>query len=493
MTPSKYQTAIYEWIKSGDGHGAGIAVAGSGKTTTAINGMQFIDSLIETRFMAFGKAIQLELQKRIDADPVLKMHSKAITYNSQGWSIVRKAFGSRAKLDVEKTDKHFKYSIGLNLERGDDRKKYYKHRFLMQKIVSLCKGMAYTTVEEADVGLNNLIYHHDMDVKDFPEFRELFTEVYDRVINDTQNFDFDDQLFVPIKYDLPIPKTDFLIVDEWQDTNVVQYELVRRMTGPSSRILVIGDPDQSIYGFRGTAPDIVPQFINDFQAKKLPLYICYRCSKAAVRNAQQWVPHIEYFEHAKEGFVGNISYEIYKKQVTDDDMVLCRCTAPLVKSVISFIADGRAAYIKGKEYGEALTSLINKLSSPTMKIEFFYDKFNAYVLEQQKELERFNRDAAIEKLQDYSEIMEVLVLGCQTVSDLIKKIESIFTKEGVGICHMTIHKSKGLETTATGSVYSLPYKTRKLKREWMEQEERRLAYVEATRTKNNHYYVMERK
>jgi DNA helicase-2/ATP-dependent DNA helicase PcrA len=55
-----------------------------------------------------------------------------------------------------------------------------------------------------------------------------------------------------------------LLVDEYQDLNAAQYRLFRALAGPEAEIMVIGDPDQAIYGFRGASPRYFLQFLQDW-------------------------------------------------------------------------------------------------------------------------------------------------------------------------------------------------------------------------------------
>jgi DNA helicase-2/ATP-dependent DNA helicase PcrA len=60
-----------------------------------------------------------------------------------------------------------------------------------------------------------------------------------------------------------------LLVDEYQDLNEAQYHLFRSLAGPGAAIMVIGDPDQAIYGFRGASPEYFSRFLRDWPAAKL--------------------------------------------------------------------------------------------------------------------------------------------------------------------------------------------------------------------------------
>ncbi len=78
-----------------------------------------------------------------------------------------------------------------------------------------------------------------------------------------------------------------LLVDEFQDVNPAQYELVRWLAGPGGAgLFVIGDPNQSIYAFRGAVPDIFERLKDDYPAALvLSLSTGYRCSPVVTRAA----------------------------------------------------------------------------------------------------------------------------------------------------------------------------------------------------------------
>ncbi len=113
--------------------------------------------------------------------------------------------------------------------------------------------------------------------------RRIYIE-YNRRMRQMQTRDFDDlllhtvQLFreheeVLVRYRRYF---DHVLVDEFQDTNMVQYELLRLLTAESRHIFVVGDPDQSIYAFRGADYRNVQRFIREFQPLQIPLEENYR-------------------------------------------------------------------------------------------------------------------------------------------------------------------------------------------------------------------------
>ena len=67
-----------------------------------------------------------------------------------------------------------------------------------------------------------------------------------------------------------------IFIDEFQDTNLLQYELLKRMFKEGVHIFAVGDPDQSIYAFRGARVELIGRYIKDYAAKLLKLEMNYR-------------------------------------------------------------------------------------------------------------------------------------------------------------------------------------------------------------------------
>ena len=126
---------------------------------------------------------------------------------------------------------------------------------------------------------------------------EQFSRVFDAYEKRTQalrKLDFDDMLvrcrkLLSSRQDVLKKwqeKFLFIMVDEFQDCNPVQYELIKLLAYPENNLYVVGDDDQAIYGFRGASPGIFSRFATDFpHAVQLKLEANYRSNAEIVEAA----------------------------------------------------------------------------------------------------------------------------------------------------------------------------------------------------------------
>ncbi len=108
-----------------------------------------------------------------------------------------------------------------------------------------------------------------------------FGDLILNLIKKTKNNDFGELLSNKYKY---------IIVDEFQDTNIAQYELLKHIS-KNSIITAVGDEDQSIYGWRGAEIDNILKFPKEFKAKIIKLGMNYRSAKKIVEYSQNLIKH----------------------------------------------------------------------------------------------------------------------------------------------------------------------------------------------------------
>ncbi len=131
------------------------------------------------------------------------------------------------------------------------------------------------------------------DYMDSEEFADIYFR-YNRIIHENNYLDFDDMIL--LCRDMINEKPDFLnkikglieyiLIDEFQDINRVQFEIIRKIAYPENNLFIVGDDDQSIYGFRGSKPEIMlefPSIYNKTEVVNLPFN--YRSSSEIVESA----------------------------------------------------------------------------------------------------------------------------------------------------------------------------------------------------------------
>ncbi len=125
-------------------------------------------------------------------------------------------------------------------------------------------------------------------------------EFYERVLAHYNAVDFDDLLLMMLQLLDQFPalaesyhqRFRYMLVDEYQDTNHLQYELVMRLTNAQHNIHVTGDPDQSIYSWRGADYSNIMSFQQDFpEARIVKLEQNYRSTPTILNAANSVISH----------------------------------------------------------------------------------------------------------------------------------------------------------------------------------------------------------
>lgn len=135
--------------------------------------------------------------------------------------------------------------------------------------------------------------------------RDFFTKmvakvypVYEEVLHSANALDFDDLLYWPalvLKNNAEIraeldARFRYVLIDEYQDTNKAQYEIARRLSVDYPNLCVVGDPNQSIYKFRGSDIRNILDFERDFPGSKiLALNVNYRSTRAILDAASRLI------------------------------------------------------------------------------------------------------------------------------------------------------------------------------------------------------------
>ena len=153
---------------------------------------------------------------------------------------------------------------------------------------------------------------------------------YQKKLSESNAMDFDDLLFNTVKMLQMVPELvrqlrrqfQYVVVDEYQDTNDVQYELLKLLINPETKnVTVVGDDDQSIYGWRGANIKIIRNFHRDFAPVTIvKLERNYRSTANIVKGAGSVIAHnVRPAEMQKNVFSKEESGELIHVRYFEDD------------------------------------------------------------------------------------------------------------------------------------------------------------------------------
>lgn len=492
---SEYQEAIFDFVEQPGGNAIIEAVAGSGKTTTIVEATRRVRR--STIFLAFNKAIAEELKQR-------KVNAR--TFHSL-------CFGPSMQRSGAKNPEPKKLRLLVESKFNVEQEEMYG--FFAQRLVGYARGVGIGTklLEDTVENWMALIDHHELEldhpsatIEEAIRFAQYLLEEcnnsFDPVLPKATGgpvsrpqglVDFDDMLYQVVRLNLPLPKFDWVFVDEAQDTNPVQRDILRRILKPTGRLVAVGDPAQAIYGFRGADSESLGNVAKEFRAVTLPLSVSYRCPRTVVEHARRWVSHIQPAPNAAEGSVSDLGTNWTTDLFQPEDLVVCRTSKPIISLAFSMLRARKPVVILGRDLQEGLKSTVKKMRAANIdKLQLKLESFA------KREIDKANskkEEAKAASIADRVSALLVLIEGLpeteRTIPELLRTIDALFA-DGVGkttLC--TIHKSKGLE--AKRVIWMNPWPSAWATRDWQVQQERNLCYVATTRAIESLVLIAEQK
>jgi len=488
FTPSKYQSAVFDFVRAGQGSAAVIAVAGSGKTTTVIEALKYVPEGQTAQMFAFNTAIAASLRARLPLNP----NVGAATFHSTGYQSLRRHWGLRS-LDTN-ANKLMQLSRGML--SGNDK---YRYGSFITKLVSLAKGhgVGALTPDTFQVWAD-LVAHHDLALDEGEEERGIelardLLKVSTESAEEDFLIDFDDQLYLPVLWNTPVTIRDWVFIDEAQDTNPVRRRLATMSLSDTGRLVAVGDPKQAIYGFTGASHDAISQITEQWDAQELPLSICYRCGIAIVEYAQKLVPQIEPSPDAGPGLVETITMRAALQTLGPADAILCRNNAPLVSLAYRCLADGVPCQILGRDLGKNLQALVDKmrasdLDSLCLKLE----EFRRREVRKYQEKDQPGKAASVnDRVDCIQTIIEHLPEDERTLRGLADALDRLFGENITNrLTLSTVHKAKGQEWPRVG-ILRPDLMPARWAHGWQLDQEYNLQYVAWTRAQQALYFIEE--
>jgi len=503
------------------------ALAGTGKTTTLIEGLKRLKGLPTSitpspqqaavweamesgnapksiNFVAFNKSIAMELAKKVPAG------CSAMTMHSMGFKSVTNVFKLNRGKSVNgwRTANHLEELTGKRL--WDMKKEDPDFVNGCEKLVGLCKvNLTEPTLENLD----DLASHYNVPLNGSrAAVYEYVPQLIERAkeVEKDGYIDFNDMIWLPVVLNLDCEKFDLLLWDEAQDGNLCQQALAQKC---GRRLLLCGDMNQAIYGFAGADSDSLNR-MNRILAETeqgctvLPLTVTRRCGRAIVNEAQRLVPTFEAHESNGDGLVTSTQLEKYRDAAADGDMVLCRTNAPLVSECFKFLRMGRRANIQGRDIGTNLINLIKRMFKVEGKGAGKRNPWEGILAEQTStdlisrltdwcSKETLNENAKknpsamkVGNIEDKVDCLCLFAEGTQNVQEVVQKINDIFTDDNTsGVLFSSGHKSKGLEADRVFILDVVPYPHPMAEMQWEIQGEHNLRYVMQTRDIQELVYV----
>ena len=281
-----FNEAQTQAIQHTDGPCLVLAGPGSGKTLTIVNRVKYLiekqkvrpEEILVVTFTRFAAA---EMKSRL----CLVMGKRDLpvtvgTFHGIYYGILKWAYRMNQENILSETEKYQILRGVINKERME----IFDEEDFIQDIVA----------EIGKVKNNRIPLEEFVSEKCSADaFRNIYRN-YERHRKELKKIDFDDMLV--LCYELFQSRPDvlaqwqkkfrYVLIDEFQDINRIQYDVIRMLAQPENNLFVVGDDDQAIYGFRGADSELMLGFGKDFpDAKQILLGMNYRSTANIVQNS----------------------------------------------------------------------------------------------------------------------------------------------------------------------------------------------------------------
>lgn len=296
MLEQNVNEAQYRAITHGAGAMLVLAGPGSGKTFVVTRRIRYLiehhhvkpESIL---VITFTKAAASEMQERFvklsegKSDPV---HFG--TFHSIFFQILKHTYRFTAQNIIREGDKYRLLSRIIGEMPEEIRAQADDSTDTLQRLLSEISTVKNNGITPQEVRSTTVSQ---------AEFEYIF-QIYKQEMNRNKLIDFDDMVLLCRDLLVSRPETlkiwqerfQYILVDEFQDICPLQYEVVRLLAKPQDNLFIVGDDDQSIYGFRGSKPEIMLNFPKDYpEAKQVLLDVNYRSRKDIVDVAGKLIAH----------------------------------------------------------------------------------------------------------------------------------------------------------------------------------------------------------
>lgn len=339
-----------EAIKHGNGPCMVLAPPGSGKTLIVTERTRYLIEesgvrLDQILVITFTRYAAREMKERFERLTAGKNYPVTFgTFHSIFYGILKCAYG-----------------IGANNLMSEK-----ESSVLLQEVLDQTNIESTPEVEDEEELVRELLREVGMvknglcHLKDFhskyltqDEFAEVFRS-YEHQKKELKKFDFDDMLVQCYALFRKKPEIlqgwqkrfQYILIDEFQDINRVQYEVIRMLAAPRYNLFVVGDDDQSIYGFRGAKPELMLYMKQEFPSlRTISLTVNYRSTEFITGAAARVILHNDTrFYKRVQSFRGR-GQNVHVQEVLDEQEEAQYVTEEIQKKLDQGIKPGEIAVL----------------------------------------------------------------------------------------------------------------------------------------------------
>jgi DNA helicase-2/ATP-dependent DNA helicase PcrA len=543
------QNRIFDFVKNESGHGIIDAVAGAGKTTTIIECANHVKNKTDILFCAFNTSIAAEIENKFRSKGLNEVTVK--TLHSLGRAILVQDANFQINLKLEETKyaqilkssgiksrmKPFYEDIiiarGFDPENLSDRENNYEINRIEKeidfKLVEINQKFRATLAKDEIESFKEMLVHfriyesYEIEKNSFKkelaaifESHKILLAEGNQLAKNSQIIDYTDMVYLPYIWQLyPTKKYKFLFIDECQDLSKSQFAIAAKYCSIDGRILAVGDPKQSIYGFTGADVNSFNRVRSFTKAIQLPLTTCFRCPQLVINLAKGIRTDI-IGSKTEQGEVTVMPMEKVVESSNPNDLIISRTKAPLIPLVFTFIDAEKKVEIHKEEVKEFLSVLRKvflkeELLIPFKSAGFEFNTFKNRILDRwdrrihmeakniMNETERGiyirNEKNHISQTLEFFHRKQIQwAQRCNSIDDILNVIKRYISATEDSVKIYTIHRAKGLEADRVFILnYSRLPETKIGQNEWEMEQEINLKYVAITRAKKVLYLIDESK
>lgn len=485
IQPSKEQLKIFDFIKNGIGHCVIQARAGTGKTWTILKCLDYIKDNQICLFLAFNNSIKLEIKSKINnKHDVFTLHGLGRVILKQNNIIINKDDDKYKKYLIENIDSLSNIKVPQNLHQS-----YFKRILDLLEFARM--DLCYNLTK-----INQSAKEHDISLK-FDEI-EIVKKLMDWGQNEINTQDYTDLVWLPNVLNLqPKIKYQWIFNDEAQDYSIAYVSLLKKYLKNGVRFVSVGDEYQSINHFAGASKKAFEEMIKLSNNNIFTLTKSFRCAKSIIELSNEIVPDIIPRDNAP---LGLIKYGSLVHEINENDMVLSRTNAPLLSIYNKLTKLNKKCYLKGSNKDKDKEIFINIIEkyhnnntslSKNLETDGLFPRLYEELINRRNQLllsgineKKILKDNYFSSFYDKISSLLTISEDCETVDDLIDKINKIYQSEEKGVCLSTIHKAKGLECDVVHIINFDELGSKYVHNDIDKEQEENLKYVAITRSKN---------